>query len=712
MTALGKQDSAPRPLGRLLAPTSVAVVGASERHPAVVETVSSGPATVWLVNPRRERVLDQRCYPAIADLPEVPDVVMVVVGHQLAEQAASEALRFGTRALVVPGVGAEAGPSGRAISRALAALADAADVPLLGTNCMGYANPAGQSLWIGTLPRSVRAGHVSVVAQSGSIAEGLLACGPRIGFRFVVSSGGEVNRDAADFLFALALDDGTKAVGLFLETVRRPDAFRRALEACAVAGKPVVCLKVGRSETAAAVALTHTGAMVGSHRAFSALLAAYGVIEVADVHELVETLEVLGRGRRPRGCRTAAVSESGGEAALLADCADGTALRLDPVPEQTAQRLRDQFPNLLDVCNPLDVWAIDEVQRVFPLSFQALCDSGAYDILIAEVELTRHRSERDNAWCEEVVRALAAATDGTDLFPAVVAATPAEPPAKIIELAAEADVALLRGTGAAVQALAAVAAWRPRRPAAPPPSTPVEVDDLLRDGFLPEFESATLLRRYGVRFAPFRRVSNAAEAREAAAEIGFPVVIKIDDAAHKSAAGGVVLGISSAQEAAATATRLGGNVLVARQLPASLEVILGFARDPMYGPVLTAGLGGTLAEELDASVVALAPVDHTQAQQLLATLPGVTPGGLAHRDLACALVALSKLALEHPEIAAVDINPLLVTDQGAIAVDALVATSNVPRTATSHCGDRDRQHRQRLAPQPKLANPPTRRTDP
>ncbi len=664
-----------RPLGPLLEPASVAVIGASDRHPAVVRTVSSGPAAVWLVNPKRDRVLGKRCYPSVRDLPVLPEVGVMAVGHEALVEAVIDALHAGMEALVVPGLGAEAGANGRVVAQTIAELAEQAGVPVLGTNCMGYFRPLATSLWIGTPPDAIVPGHVSVLAQSGSIAEALLATGARVGFRTVVSSGSEVSRDAADFLAAFAADDGTRAIGLFLETVRRPNAFRAALRACAEAGKPIVCLKVGRSAAAAAVALTHTGAMVGSDRAFSALLAAYGVIEVTDVPELVEVLELLGRRRLPRGARMAAVSESGGEAALLADHAEAAGLRLEPIPDRAAGQLREEFPNFVEVCNPLDVWAVGNVERVFPRSFEVLHESGTYDILVAEIELTRHRSAADKAWCGQVVTALAAATAGTDLFPAVISTNCTEPPSDIVGIARDADIALLRGTGAAVRALAAIANWRPRWPPAPPDGSPVDISDLLRDGFLPEFESATLLSRYGVTFAPFRRAHSPAEAARAAAELGFPVVVKVDNAAHKSAIHGVVLGISTPAEAADAAERLGGAVLVARQLQGALEVICGLLRDPTFGAVLTVGLGGSLAERLGAAATALVPVGHEDARRLVAALPGIEPGGRAAGDLTAVLIALSRLAVEHPEIEAVDVNPLIVGPGGAIAVDALVATS-------------------------------------
>ncbi len=664
-----------RGLGPLLDPASVVVVGASERHPAIVETACAGPAETWLINPSRDEVLGRRCYRNISELPVLPEAALVVVGHRFAEQTVKEVLAAGVKALVLPGLGAESGPEGREIGRRIAALADQAEAAVLGANCMGFVQPERISLWVGTPPSAAIAGRVSVVAQSGSIAEALLASGPRIGFRTAISCGNELNRDAADYLAAFAGDEGTHAVGLFLETVRRPDAFRAALEACARAAKPVVCLKVGRSAVAATVALTHTGAMVGSDRAFSALLAAYGVIEVTDVPDLVETLEVLGRRRRPRGPRLAAVSESGGEAALLADQAEAGGLVLEPIPAAVVADLREEFPNFTQPANPLDVWAVDSVDRIFRGAFTRLRDAGTYDILAAVVELTQFRSESDIAWCRAVVEDLDRTTRGDPIFPVVISTGCVDPPPEIAKLARDADIALLRGTRAAVGALYAVAAWRPRLPRAEASEQIIEVGDLLRDGFLPEFESATLLHRYGVKFAPFRRARSAQEASAAATELGFPVVVKVDDRAHKAHSDGVELDVGDAAAAAAAARRLGGRVLVARQLPPAQEIIVGVVRDPTCGPVVSIGHGGAGAEALGASAIAVAPLDREGAEELIRSVSGPVPGTQGHADLIVALGALSRLADEHPEIASVDINPIIADEASAIAVDALVVTT-------------------------------------
>jgi acetyltransferase len=249
-----------------------------------------------------------------------------------------------------------------------------------------------------------------------------------------------------------------------------------------------------------------------------------------------------------------------------------------------------------------------------------------------------------------------------------------DPPPAIAALARDRDVALLRGTREGLRAIAAVARWsdRPHRaPAAPHEPLPGEP---LPPGALAEHDSCTLLERYGLRFPPRARCTTPDEAAEAFEAIGGPVVVKVDGPAHKQAAGGVVLGVATAEEARDAAARLGGRVLVARQVPSGVEAFCGLSRDPDYGPVLAVGLGGRAIEALGLAAVALAPLHEEAARALVAEAPGLAQlaGPAAAEALAGALVALSRLAADRPEVDEVDINPLILGEHGATAVDALV----------------------------------------
>jgi len=660
----------PDPTGvrALVFPRSLAVVGASPRNVDAVETVLRSGVRAWGVNPKRAEVSGLPCFPGVADLPEVPELAFLLVNHERVEQAFEEAAAAGVRAFVVPGLGVEAGAAARPATERLAARARELGAAMVGPNCMGVVVPDGSMAWIGRAPETTAPGGVAVLCQSGSIAEAFLSLGGRVGFRCIVSSGAEAVTDTADFLAFFAQDEGTSAVGLFLETVRRPDAFVDALESCALAGKTVVCLKVGRSEAAARAALSHTSALVGSGRAFSAVLRRYGAIEVDDFHELVETLELLGRGGKPAGTRIAAISESGGECALLADRAEAAGIPFEPLPSELAARLREEFPNYLAPDNPLDAWAVADATHVYPRSLELMAESGAFDILLLHADLSQFRDQVHDEWCELTLRTLAALRDRTGVVVATTTVHSADPPRAFQELARSLRLPLQRGARDAMLALGRVARLRPVSIVKEDGHVP-DVSDLLSvDGPLPEHESALVLERFGVPFAPRRRAASPEEAASAAEELGSPLAVKLDGPVHKSQAGGVVLGVHSPDEAREAARRLGGSVLVAKQIGRGAEVFCGMTRDPDYGPVFAVGAGGSAVEELGRVTLSVGPLDLDTALGLVADARIEDGSGVVARTL----VALDRLARAYSDVESVDVNPLILTPEGAVAVDALV----------------------------------------
>jgi acetyltransferase len=658
----------------LVVPDSIVVVGASPRNVAAVETVVASGVRAWGVNPNRDEVAGLRCYPSLADLPETPECAFLMVNHERVEVAFEEAVEAGVRAFVVPGVGAEAGAAARPTTERLAARARELGVALLGPNCMGVFVPGGPAAWNGRPQDTTASGHVAVLCQSGSIADAFLSLGGRIGLRCVVSSGAEAVTDAADFLSFFAEDAETKAVGLFLETVRRPGAFVDALSLCAAAGKPVACLKVGRSEAAARAALSHTGALVGSERAFSAVLRRHGAIEVGDFHELVETLEIIGRERRPSGTRIAGISESGGECALLADQAEAAGMPFAALSAELAASLTAAFPNFLAPGNPLDAWGIADETEVYPRSLELLAESGEFDVLVALADLSQFRDRTNDEWCELTLRTLARlAGEHEDLFCAMTTVHSADPPRSFQELARELDVALLRGPRDAMLALAKVATRRvPPSDVEVAPAAPDVSDLLVGAGALPEHESSLVLERAGVPFAARRRAATPEEAAAAATELGGPVVVKSDGPAHKAREGGVVLGVETPAAAADAASRIGGSVLVARQAEPGAEILCGMTRDPDFGPILAVGRGGIAVEEVDDLVLSSAPVDGALSARLVADA-GIDD---RHGVVAATLAAIGNLALANPRIASVEVNPLIVGATDTVAVDALVVLAN------------------------------------
>jgi acetate---CoA ligase (ADP-forming) len=660
-------------IGSLLTPRSIAVVGASPRNIAAVETVLASGVRAWGVNPNREDVAGLRCYPTFADLPETPECAFLMVNHERVEAAFEDAAEAGVRAFVVPGVGAEAGTASRPTTERLALRARELGATMLGPNCMGLFVPGGAAAWNGRPQDTTAPGHVAVLCQSGSIADAFLSLGGRIGLRCVVSSGAEAVTDAADFLAFFADDPETRAVGLFLETVRRPDAFVAALRRCAEAGKPVACLKVGRSEAAARAALSHTGALVGSERAFSAVLRRHSAIEVGDFHELVETLEILGRDSWPRGKRISGISESGGECALLADQAEAAGMPFEPLSPRLGAALMQTFPNYLAPGNPLDAWGIADETEVYPRSLELLAASGEFDALVALADLSQFRDPSNDYWCELTLRTLARlATEHEGLFCAMTTVHSADPPRHFQGLARELDVALLRGPRDAMLALAKVAGRWPSTAIATE-TRQADISDLVDgSGPQPEHESSLMLERFGVPFAERRRALTPNDAAAAVVEIGAPVVVKSDGPAHKARAGGVVLGVETPEAAADAAARLGGPVLVARQAEPGVEVLCGMTRDADFGPILAVGRGGVDVEELDHLVVSSAPLDEATAALLVAEA-GIED---SHGVLAATLVTLGDLALADTRIDSVEVNPLIVGKTDTVAVDALVVLSD------------------------------------
>ncbi len=331
------------------------------------------------------------------------------------------------------------------------------------------------------------------------------------------------------------------------------------------------------------------------------------------------------------------------------------------------------FPNYLAPGNPVDAWGIADETEVYPRSLELIAESGEFDVLIAQADLSQFRDPTNDEWCELTLRTLARlAAERDGLFCAMTTVHSADPPRHFQELARELDVALLRGPRDAMLALARVA-HRPRFEAATGTGTAPDVSDLLTSpGALPEHESSLILERFGVPFAARRRAATAEDAAAAAEEIGTPVVIKLDGPAHKARGGGVALGVASPAEAADAARRLGGPVLVARQAEPGTEVLCGATRDPDFGPIIAVGRGGGAVEELDSVVLSTAPLDRRGAAILVAEA-GIDD---AHGVVAATLVALSDLTISHPRVQSVEVNPLLVGQNATLAVDALVVVAD------------------------------------
>jgi len=657
-------------------PASVAIYGISDRTSRrIAENMTVAGVPFYGINPTKDEACGVKCHPSMADLPEAPEMVVMGVGHGRIEAAIDDVLSLpGVRAIITPGLGNEAGPEGPPVSERISDKVTDAGIAMVGPNCMGIATPGYPSPWIGTLTDRFVGGPVATLAHSGSIGEILVSLGPRIGFRTVVSAGNETVTDVADMTAYFADDPDCRVVGLFLETVRRPAAFEEALRRIAEAGKVAIVLKVGASEMGAKAALAHTGAMVGSDEAFSAMLRHYGAIRCDDFAVWLEHLEIFSRARRPRGPRIGAITNSGGEGEYFADMAERAGIPMQPFSDDLKARLLAEFPNFADVDhigNPVDCWAIDDYPVVFSRTLQLMAESGEFDVLVSANDHSHWLTDGERQLPTDIAGYLLEATKDTDIFPCVITVTTADPPIEDLVWAREHDIPVLKSSLPGLRALASLV----NHEQGVPLRRDTEIAEPIEgDGELAELESAQVAGWYGIPYAEARRCRTAAEAAEAAERIGFPVVVKIDNVSHKASVGGVELNVASAAQAEDAAQRMGGAVVVAEQVSGGVEVLVGAVRDPQFGAVVVVGIGGGMTEALNLNVQGLAPIDHEGARRLVGRLPALVRllGGDAPDCLLDAIVAVSRMAAEHPEIAVLDINPLLVSPERAVALDCLI----------------------------------------
>jgi acyl-CoA synthetase (NDP forming) len=716
-------------LRALFAPRSIAIVGASPRG-WIAQTVRDnlrvmGSATrAHFVNPRYEEMLGQPCHPSLAALPEVPDIAIVAVNPLRAAAITQDAADAGVPAVIIPGGGVvEGGEAAAAMQREVADIARRHGIALVGPNCMGVVDLTTTSAaYIGDVSPYLPRGGVAGIAQSGSVTDAYIQSGSRVGFSRIISCGSEVVLDVCDYL-AYCLDDPeTTSVILFLEGFKRPERFLALADRALELGKPIMAVKVGRSDQAQAAAVAHSGSLAGEARVTDAALDAAGVIRCADLDELLETAELVEgtrrTGRRVGRGRTGVVTVSTGEASLIADMAPATGIDLPPIPASARAAILEALPTMGYVGNPLDPWGAADPATGYGACFEAMAASGAYDVLVLVHDFPYRSMAAEVATANDVTRPLLAATrDRPDLLPVYVSLTSGEPPPETKAVLDEegGGAPLLRGASEAFSAIAHLARWEgararrladgPWRPAWPalaadhrpfgaaaetassdPGSVPLE------RRILSERESLELLRAAGLPVTSAIAVPDPDAAAEAARPLGgHAVALKLDapDLAHKSDLGLVALGLvgdeairSAATDLLATGRRHGLDIrglLVEPMADAGVELIVGMHRDPSFGPVVMVGLGGVLAEVVDDVAIRLAPVTRDEAFRMLGSgrvarlLAGVRGRPPVDRDaVADLIVALSRLALDRDDLEEVDLNPVIASPDGAVAVDALV----------------------------------------
>jgi acyl-CoA synthetase (NDP forming) len=676
-----------RDLRPLFDPRSVAVLGASNDPAKWGQWLSRGALkgegrrAVYLVNRNAGEVLGRPAYRSLADLPEAPELVALAVPAAGFEEAVDASLAVGSKAIVAITAGlGEMGPDGVARERAVVERVRAAGAMMLGPNCLGVYD-AGADLELGS--NELQAGPVGLISQSGNLALelGLLLGDAGLGFSRFASIGNQADLEAADFVSALAAHEPTKVITVYCEDFRDGRAFARAAQQAVEGGKAVILLTVGGSEAAVRAARSHTGALVSDLVAVDAAGRAAGFQRVATPKELVDAAQAFLTPWRPRGRRIGVVGDGGGQGAIAADVASALGLELPTLSDGLSARLAGVLPATAATRNPVDLAGggeqdFDNFERVVRL----LLESGEVDAALMTTYFGGY-SEYADEFREhesEVARGMGRVAAETGRPLVVHTMYWRSDAAAALRTA---GIPVFREIEAGAGAVARLAESVERLPRGVPELPPPPQGEALVDGY---WEARELLAAAGIPFARARRAGTPAEARAAAAEIGYPVVLKALGPLHKSDAGGVALGIAGEEELARVlsrmATRLSPEAYSVEQMAPvgdGVELIVGARRDRRFGPVALVGIGGLYTELLRDVAVALAPIQEDEALDLLQSLRGapllVGARGRPPVDLtaaARAAAALSLLAARRPEIAEVEVNPLLVTPDGALGLDA------------------------------------------
>lgn len=694
----------PHRLDPLLRPRSVAVVGASARAHSLGEWTLTNllrggfSGDIYPVNPRHDELQGLKCYGRLAELPRVPELLIFGVADARVEALLDEAIALGVPAAVLMSPLVLDDDTTPDLKERVRAKIRDAGMLVCGANGMGFYNVRDGVWACGFDSRQHQPpGRISLISHSGSGMSGIMDCDERLRINFAVSTGTELGVTMDEYLdFVLDLPE-TRVVGLFVETARQPENFRAALAKAFDRGIPVVALKVGRTERAARLTVSHSGAMAGDDAAYDALFDRYGVQRVRDMDELATALILFAELEPLRAGGLVTLHDSGGERQLMVDLAEEHGVPLTDLQPDTVAALEARLDPGLPAVNPLDAWsrggdaAFDIMSGCLAAMLQdpgAAMGAVVHDrapegaIYPAYVDYMRHaRAESGKPV------ALVAARQGTGGDRLAVEATHEGFP-------------VLDGVAAFLTGVRALMSYRDRRsePAGDPPQAPAEAarawQSELRDGAaLDEARSLALLRDFGIRTTDFRVIESAAGLEQALPQIEFPVALKAaaPGLLHKTDKGGVVLGIESVHALREAyrelSARLGPRALVAAMAEPGIEMILGAKRDPQFGPVVMIGFGGIHAEVLRDAVFALPPFDKAYARRRMEGLT-MRPVLDGHRgrppcdvdafcDLAAGFSAMVDALRDH--VAEIDVNPVIVTPSGAIAVDALVVARSGTR---------------------------------
>lgn len=701
------QNLDPARLRELLEPRSVAIIGANTNstwsHFTHSNLLAGGFAgELYLVNRRGEECHGQASFSSIADLPEAPDLAIVLTGTNSLETILEEARVKGIRNLVLLASGlGEAGAQGEALQATLVERARAAGQLILGPNNLGFINSHAKVAAFSHMTQMpMITGGVGVASQSGALAIYLLPymASRGVGCSIAVTVGNEAMVSAIDVMDVLVHDQDTKVIAAYLEQISDPAQFLAVAARAREAGKPIVIFKAGRGEASARVAAAHTGSLVGDDKVIDAACKQFGVIRVDNIEDLVATAGIIESYGALPGNRVGVVTGSGAMCALVADKAESVGLELPTPSESTVRALHEAgLPSFSTVNNPMDTTGYISVDpTILTKASQCFIDDPNYDFIVVNGSWPANQTMVDMGKLtqDELLRQL-----GSSPKPVIAMSFL---PTEVTEFgrAFAAENGYPHASDSFDRGIPAVArsAWWGRRtaelasdaaiPEAPAISKPEGAESWT------EIQTGAFLRSHGVPYVPAAIATSAAQAVAAAEEMGYPVVLKIasEDIAHKTEVGGVRLMLQDADAVSeaydfirtsvatlAPAARIQG-VAVSPMRPAGNELLVGVVRDPQWGLVLAVGFGGVMVEILKDSALRLLPVGPTEIRRMLESLKGIDlltgfRGAEATDldELAQVIFKISQVAVGlGDELEELEINPLRVAGNQVEALDALV----------------------------------------
>jgi acyl-CoA synthetase (NDP forming) len=697
-------------LTRLLNPQSIAVVGASTRAESFGKQVLANMAhyagRAYPVNARYQTIGDQTCYPNIADLPEVPDCAVITAPREAVEEIVHECAKAGVGGAIIFASGySETGKEDRIQQQdRLAAIARETGLRIVGPNCIGVVNALLDSrvtfMDITPIPKPER-NAVGIISQSGALGMALAQGVVRgLSVSHVLTSGNSCDVDMADFVNYLATDPACGSIACVFEGMATPERLLAAAENAWAVDKPLVIFKMATGEQGAQAAMSHTGSLAGSHASYRAVFARAGAIVVDDFEALMETAAFFAKAPPPKAPGAAIVAASGGAAIMAADRAEQNGVPTpQPAPEVKAI-LETRIPEFGSSRNPCDVTAqVLSDPESLGICANALLSDPQYGVLVSPLTYGYAPAAKR----PQVYSALA---EQHGKMACVVWQTEWQDGPGVVEANQCNRVALFRSMNACFSALAAWQ-WRADKRAAGAQFVPATAPETIArtraliaaagGRTLTEREAKDVLSHYNVPVVGERLTRSEDDAVNAAAALGYPVVLKVEspDLPHKTEAGVIRLNLRNADEVRAGYAAVMANadkvspppringVLVQPMVPHGIEMVVGARNDPLFGPLIVVGLGGILVEVLQDTALSPAPVTAFEAEGLLRQLKGakLLAGfrGMPAVDigrLAQVISDVSRFAADHRDtVAELDVNPLICAGDRITAVDALIVVS-------------------------------------